>query len=230
MEEEIIKTDKTPALLPALGILGLGIGTVALVLGIFAMKKSGDISESMSDKIEKAAALSLEIKKLSDRTDALALQIEDMKSGDGNRVGNLARQTNEAVIKLNSMIVKNRDAIKDLNKAVEKLASRPAPSRTSSQSAQTSQGVQPAQTGDQQTQASTGDEKIHIIQSGDTFAKIAIKYKTTVDALISRNSPIAACPPRVRRTQISDIYRGKPAPGLGAHRSLIFAEASLYGG
>ena len=62
MEEEIIKTDKTPALLPALGILGLGIGTVALVLGIFAMKKSGDISESMSDKIEKAAALSLEIK------------------------------------------------------------------------------------------------------------------------------------------------------------------------
>lgn len=195
MEEEIIKTDKTPALLPALGILGLGIGTVALVLGIFAMKKSGDISESMSDKIEKAAALSLEIKKLSDRTDALALQIEDMKSGDGNRVGNLARQTNEAVIKLNSMIVKNRDAISDLNKAVEKLASRPAPSRTSSQSAQTSQGVQPTQTGDQQTQASTGDEKIHIIQSGDTFAKIAIKYKTTVDALIRAN-------PDLRPTQL----------------------------
>ena len=195
MEEEIIKTDKTPALLPALGILGLGIGTVALELGIFAMKKSGDISESMSDKIEKAAALSLEIKKLSDRTDALALQIDDMKSGDGNRVGNLARQTNEAVIKLNSMIVKNRDAISDLNKAVEKLASRPAPSRTSSQSAQTSQGVQPTQTGDQQTQASTGDEKIHIIQSGDTFAKIAIKYKTTVDALIRAN-------PDLRPTQL----------------------------
>lgn len=195
MEEEIIKTDKTPALLPALGILGLGIGTVALVLGIFAMKKSGDISESMSDKIEKAAALSLEIKKLSDRTDALALQIDDMKSGDGNRVGNLARQTNEAVIKLNSLIVKNRDAISDLNKAVEKLASRPAPSRTSSQSAQTSQGVQPTQTGDQQTQASTGDEKIHIIQSGDTFAKIAIKYKTTVDALIRAN-------PDLRPTQL----------------------------
>lgn len=181
MEEEIIKTDKTPALLPALGILGLGIGTVALVLGIFAMKKSGDISESMSDKIEKAAALSLEIKKLSDRTDALALQIEDMKSGDDNRVEKLAKQTNDVVIKLNSMIAKNREAINDLNKAVEKLASRPAPSRASSQSAQG------AQSDAQQTQASTGDEKIHIIQSGDTFAKIAIKYKTTVDALIRAN-------------------------------------------
>ena len=189
MEEEIIKTDKTPALLPALGILGLGIGTVALVLGIFAMKKSGDISESMSDKIEKAAALSLEIKKLSDRTDALALQIEDMKSGDDNRVEKLAKQTNDVVIKLNSMIAKNREAINDLNKAVEKLASRPAPSRTSSQSAQG------AQSDAQQTQASTGDEKIHIIQSGDTFAKIAIKYKTTVDALIRAN-------PDLRPTQL----------------------------
>ena len=165
MEEEIIKTDKTPALLPALGILGLGIGTVALVLGIFAMKKSGDISESMSDKIEKAAALSLEIKKLSDRTDALALQIEDMKSGDDNRVGKLAKQTNDVVIKLNSMIAKNREAI-------------------NAQSAQTAQG---AQSDAQQTQASTGGEKTHIIQSGDTFAKIAIKYKTTVDALIRAN-------------------------------------------
>lgn len=184
MEEEIIKTDKTPALLPALGILGLGIGTVALVLGIFAMKKSGDISESMSDKIEKAAALSLEIKKLSDRTDALALQIEDMKSGDDNRVEKLAKQTNDVVIKLNSMIAKNREAINDLNKAVEKLASRSAPSRASSQSAQTAQG---AQSDAQQTQASTGGEKTHIIQSGDTFAKIAIKYKTTVDALIRAN-------------------------------------------
>ena len=107
-----------------------------------------------------------------------------MKSGDGNRVEKLAKQTNDVVIKLNSMIAKNREAINDLNKAVEKLASRPAPSRASSQSAQTAQG---AQSDAQQTQASTGGEKTHIIQSGDTFAKIAIKYKTTVDALIRAN-------------------------------------------
>lgn len=192
MEEEIIKTDKTPALLPALGILGLGIGTVALVLGIFAMKKSGDISESMSDKIEKAAALSLEIKKLSDRTDALALQIEDMKSGDDNRVEKLAKQTNDVVIKLNSMIAKNREAINDLNKAVEKLANRPAPSRASLAICPDCPGStirRPANPG------FNGDEKIHIIQSGDTFAKIAIKYKTTVDALIRAN-------PDLRPTQL----------------------------
>ena len=129
MEEEIIKNDKSQALLPAMGLLGLGVGVVALVLGIFAMKKSGDVSASMTDKIEKAAALSLEIKKLGDRVDSLALQLEDLKSGDGNRVENLARQTNDAVRRLGSMISDNRKSIADVNKALEELAKRPAAAR-----------------------------------------------------------------------------------------------------
>ena len=179
MEEEIIKNDKSQALLPAMGLLGLGVGVVALVLGIFAMKKSGDVSASMTDKIEKAAALSLEIKKLGDRVDSLALQLEDLKSGDGNRVENLARQTNDAVRRLGSMI--NRKSIADVNKALEELAKRPAAARRAEAPAAAPQ-PQP------ESQAAAGAEGgVHIIQSGDTFAKIAMKYKTTVDALIRAN-------------------------------------------
>mgnify|MGYP000077249096 FL=1 len=181
MEEEIIKNDKSQALLPAMGLLGLGVGVVALVLGIFAMKKSGDVSASMTDKIEKAAALSLEIKKLGDRVDSLALQLEDLKSGDGNRVENLARQTNAAVRQLNSMISENRNSIADINKALEELAKRPAAARRAEAPAAAPQ-PQP------ESQAAAGAEGgVHIIQSGDTFAKIAMKYKTTVDALIRAN-------------------------------------------
>lgn len=181
MEEEIIKNDKSQALLPAMGLLGLGVGVVALVLGIFAMKKSGDVSASMTDKIEKAAALSLEIKKLGDRVDSLALQLEDLKSGDGNRVENLARQTNAAVRQLNSMISENRNSIADINKALEELAKRPAAARRAEAPAAAPQ-PQP------ENQAAAGAEGgVHIIQSGDTFAKIAMKYKTTVDALIRAN-------------------------------------------
>lgn len=181
MEEEIIKNDKSQALLPAMGLLGLGVGVVALVLGIFAMKKSGDVSASMTDKIEKAAALSLEIKKLGDRVDSLALQLEDLKSGDGNRVENLARQTNDAVRQLNSMISENRNSIADINKALEELAKRPAAARRAEAPAAAPQ-PQP------ESQAAAGAEGgVHIIQSGDTFAKIAMKYKTTVDALIRAN-------------------------------------------
>ncbi len=181
MEEEIIKNDKSQALLPAMGLLGLGVGVVALVLGIFAMKKSGDVSASMTDKIEKAAALSLEIKKLGDRVDSLALQLEDLKSGDGNRVENLARQTNDAVRRLGSMISDNRKSIADVNKALEELAKRPAAARRAEAPAAAPQ-PQP------ESQAAAGAEGgVHIIQSGDTFAKIAMKYKTTVDALIRAN-------------------------------------------
>lgn len=181
MEEEIIKNDKSQALLPAMGLLGLGVGVVALVLGIFAMKKSGDVSASMTDKIEKAAALSLEIKKLGDRVDSLALQLEDLKSGDGNRVENLARQTNAAVRQLGSMISENRNSIADINKALEELAKRPAAARRAEAPA-TAPQPQP------ESQAAAGAEGgVHIIQSGDTFAKIAMKYKTTVDALIRAN-------------------------------------------
>lgn len=181
MEEEIIKNDKSQALLPAMGLLGLGVGVVALVLGIFAMKKSGDVSASMTDKIEKAAALSLEIKKLGDRVDSLALQLEDLKSGDGNRVENLARQTNAAVRRLGSMISENRNSIADINKALEELAKRPAAARRAEAPAAAPQ-PQP------ESQAAAGAEGgVHIIQSGDTFAKIAMKYKTTVDALIRAN-------------------------------------------
>lgn len=181
MEEEIIKNDKSQALLPAMGLLGLGVGVVALILGIFAMKKSGDVSASMTDKIEKAAALSLEIKKLGDRVDSLALQLEDLKSGDGNRVENLARQTNDAVRRLGSMISDNRKSIADVNKALEELAKRPAAARRAEAPAAAPQ-PQP------ESQAAAGAEGgVHIIQSGDTFAKIAMKYKTTVDALIRAN-------------------------------------------
>ena len=180
MEEEIIKTDRSQALLPAMGLLGLGVGIVALVLGIFAMKKSGDVSANMTDKIEKAAALSLEIKKLGDRVDSLALQLEDLKSGDGNRVENLAKQTNDAVRRLSSMISDNRKSIADFNKALEDLAKRQAAPRRAEA---TSAAPQP-QSDNRATAAEGG---IHIIQSGDTFAKRAIKYKTTIDALIRAN-------------------------------------------
>lgn len=181
MEEEI-KTEKSSALLPAMGVLGLGVGTIALVLGIFAMKKAGDVSTTMTDKVEKAAALSLEIQKFSERTDSIALQIEDLKSADKSSRENLVRQFNDIIGKLNSSIVENRESIKELRAAVETLAKhRTAP-------LQTARAEAPAQQQEQKSDAAEeSNAEFHVIQSGDTYAKIAAKYNTTVDALIKAN-------------------------------------------
>ena len=168
MEEEITKTEKQSALIPAIAVLGFGIGVTALILGIFAMKKAGDISTTMSDKIEKAAALSLEIKKLSDRTDALALQLEDLKSGDGSRVENLAKQTQSA-------IEENRTAIAEISK-------RPA-----AVIRQSASQAEAKQTDTEASAATDGSQKIHVIASGDTFAKIAPKYGVSIEAILKAN-------------------------------------------
>lgn len=181
MEEEI-KTEKSSALLPAIGVLGLGVGTIALVLGIFAMKKAGDVSTTMTDKVEKAAALSLEIQKFSERTDSIALQIEDLKSADKSSRENLVRQFNDIIGKLNSSIVENRESIKELRAAVETLAKHRTAPR------QTARAEAPAQQQEQKSDAAEeSNAEFHVIQSGDTYAKIAAKYNTTVDALIKAN-------------------------------------------
>ncbi len=181
MEEEI-KTEKSSALLPAMGVLGLGVGTIALVLGIFAMKKAGDVSTTMTDKVEKAAALSLEIQKFSERTDSIALQIEDLKSADKSSRENLVRQFNDIIGKLNSSIVENRESIKELRAAVETLAKHRTAPR------QTARAEAPAQQQEQKSDAAEeSNAEFHVIQSGDTYAKIAAKYNTTVDALIKAN-------------------------------------------
>ena len=181
MEEEI-KTEKSSALLPAMGVLGLGVGTIALVLGIFAMKKAGDVSTTMTDKVEKAAALSLEIQKFSERTDSIALQIEDLKSADKSSRENLIRQFNDIIGKLNSSIVENRESIKELRAAVETLAKHRTAPR------QTARAEAPAQQQEQKSDAAEeSNAEFHVIQSGDTYAKIAAKYNTTVDALIKAN-------------------------------------------
>lgn len=181
MEEEI-KTEKSSALLPAMGVLGLGVGTIALVLGIFAMKKAGDVSTTMTDKVEKAAALSLEIQKFSERTDSIALQIEDLKSADKSSRENLVRQFNDIIGKLNSSIVENRESIKELRAAVETLAKHRTVPR------QTARAEAPAQQQEQKSDAAEeSNAEFHVIQSGDTYAKIAAKYNTTVDALIKAN-------------------------------------------
>lgn len=181
MEEEI-KTEKSSALLPAMGVLGLGVGTIALVLGIFAMKKAGDVSTTMTDKVEKAAALSLEIQKFSERTDSIALQIEDLKSADKSGRENLVRQFNDIIGKLNNSIVENRESIKELRAAVETLAKHRTAPR------QTARAEAPAQQQEQKSDAAEeSNAEFHVIQSGDTYAKIAAKYNTTVDALIKAN-------------------------------------------
>ena len=191
MEDDIIsKPEKQSQLTPAIALLGLGLGIVALALGIISMVKVGDTAADMNEKIEKAAALSLETKKISDRIDSLALQIETIKEDEKAKSSNLVSQIAAELRKLSSAIentraiaVENRNAIEEVAKraaAPRKQQAEPKPQQVA-ESAAAEQPAQPA------AENNAPDGKKYKIQSGDTFAKLAKKFGVSVDAIISAN-------------------------------------------
>ena len=194
MEDDIIsKSEKQSPLIPALGLLGLGLSIIALALGIISMVKVGDTAADMNDKIEKAAALSLETKKISDRIDSLAMQIESIKSDDKSKMETVVSQVNAELKKVYAAIDDTRNVVGENRKAIEEVAKR-----GSARPAQASAAQQPQTPAASSANpaAQPSDSKKHIIQSGDTFAKLAKKYGVSVDAIINANPD--ANPSRLR--------------------------------
>lgn len=188
-DDNIIKTEKqSSSLISALGLLGLGLSVIAVALGIMAMVKVGDTAKDMNDKIEKAASVALETKKISDRIDSLALQIEEIKSNDKVRAEKLIASLNDALSKLNSVITENRTAIAENRNAIGTLAKRAV--QKAQPVRQQKVEEKPAEQAPEQPAekpAQDGATKKHTIQSGDTFGKLAKKYGVSVGAIISAN-------------------------------------------
>lgn len=199
MEDELeTKTEKQSQLVPALGLLGLGLGVVATALGIISMIKVGDTAADMNDKIEKAAALSLETKKISDRIDSLAMQIEEIKAGDKSKYDSLISQLNAELKRMGASIENvakssqnNRNLIEELAKRSKRRAqAEPAPARQQAAQQAPEQTAAAAEQPAQQTAeqpAQNGEQKKYKIQSGDTFAKLAKKHGVSLDTIIAAN-------------------------------------------
>jgi LysM repeat protein len=186
-DENITKTEKQPSsLMSALGLLGLGLSVIAIALAIMAMVKVGDTAKDMNEKIEKAASIALETKKISDRIDSLALQLEEVKSNDKTHLNTIVSKLNAELSKFNAVILENRKGIEENRNAIEIVAKRAV------QKAQPKPEVKKPEntTSEEKTETTTttnGATKKHVIQSGDTFGKLAKKYGVSVSAIISAN-------------------------------------------
>lgn len=188
-DENITKPEKQSSLIPALGLLGLGLGVISLALGIMAMVKVGDTAKDMNDKIEKAASVALETKKISDRIDSIALQIEEIKANEKTRSDTMVSQVNEALKKVYTAISETRNSVSENRQAIETLAKRNVSKPQPEKKAQVEQKQTSEQTAEQTTEQpkQDGAVKKHTIQSGDTFGKLAKKYGVSVSAIISAN-------------------------------------------
>ena len=181
MEDETQTTQtKTSPIIVATAFLGLGFAVVAAVLGGIALKKISTTSEEINARIEKNASIELDIKKISDRVDSLALQVENIKSTSDGKVSELVKQVQNVVNVLNGNINEIRGEVVKNREAIEKIAAKPT---------QPKQVVQKSEPENAQAapEESALNGKVHKIQNGDTFAKLAKKYKVSVDAIVKAN-------------------------------------------
>lgn len=173
---------------PIMAFVGLGLGIIATAIGATALSKISSTSADINQRIEKSAAVELDLKKISDRVDSLAAQLEDIKSGSDSKVGELRAQTQNAVDVLNSNLNKLRDELVKNRESISKLASMRAAPRPAQSPAQASSDA-PAQDNAQGGNAEPAADgvKIHKIQSGDTFSKLAKKYAVSLSSILKAN-------------------------------------------
>ena len=184
MEDDIQTPTKKSPVIPTIAVLGFGLAAVATAMGAVALKKISRSAEEINERIEKNAAIELEVKKISDRLDSLALQIEDVKSASADKVKNLATRTQQVVDVLNGNINELRNEIVKDREAIEKLA-KPAPKPVAKQQPEAEKKAE--QHAQAEKPAPAGGAKIHKIKSGDTFGKLAKTYRVSTSAIIKAN-------------------------------------------
>ncbi len=182
-----------PILPLAIGCVALALSVAALAFAVSASSRAGNAEENfktVKDSVEKAAALSIEMKNLNSKMESTAMQLEDIKSAGVTNVNTMARQVQTSLSQLNSEIAKNRQLIAENQKAINEVAGRRGVRTQSQQSAAQGSSTTAA------AQTSAGS-KIYNVRPGDTLSLIAKKHGKTLTEIEKANPNVDS-----RRLQI----------------------------
>lgn len=200
MEEENLGSaiSSKPILPLAIGCVALALSVAALAFAVSASSRAGNAEENfkaVKDSVEKAAALSIEMKNLNSKMESTAMQLEDIKSAGVTNVSTMARQVQSSLTQLNSEIAKNRQLIAENQKAINEVAGRRGLRTQSQASAAQTSGASSASSAS--TQATASGAKIYNVRPGDTLSLIAKKHGKSLSEIEKANPNVDS-----RRLQI----------------------------
>ncbi|MGK0176684.1 MAG: LysM repeat protein [Lentimonas sp.] len=183
MDEEAVQP--SGSMIPiALAVLGIVLGTAGLYFGFNANKRLNPINTSIQESSTSAA----EIEKSVTFFDARIAELEEQileQSKMLNRLRAYSSQSEQSVKKLVSELNKNREQIVKTAKQLNEIKAggvqiSTASDTSSGQSAQVSNNVD-------NSPAKFEKERTYVIESGDYFSKIAVKFGVSVQAIIDAN-------------------------------------------
>lgn len=200
MEEENLGSaiSSKPILPLAIGCVALALSVAALAFAVSASSRAGNAEENfkaVKDSVEKAAALSIEMKNLNSKMESTAMQLEDIKSAGVTNVSTMARQVQSSLTQLNSEIAKNRQLIAENQKAINEVAGRRGLRTQSQASAAQTSGASSASSAS--TQSTASGAKIYNVRPGDTLSLIAKKHGKSLSEIEKANPNVDS-----RRLQI----------------------------
>lgn len=183
MEEEVDVSESSSNMVPlALAALALVLGGAGLYFGLTANQRLTPLSATLEAGATGTAQLEQTIEQLEIEIAELNAQLSDMKSAAKRNVA-YANQRDQSIKKLAAEINANREQIiktaENLNElassGVRAAPSAPAASSTAVSSTASSEAAEPTPPG------------VYVIQSGDTFGRIAAKTGVSLDALLAAN-------------------------------------------
>ena len=185
MEEEVEVSESSSNMIPiALAVLALVLGGAGLYFGLTANQRLTPLNATLEAGATGTAQLQKSIDQLEIEITELSAQLSDLQSSS-KRNAAYANQRDQAIKKLASEINATREQIIKTAESLNELAAsgvrRAAPAASAS----------PSATPSADSPAEPTPPGVYVIESGDTFGKIATKTGVSLDALLAANPDAA---------------------------------------
>jgi chromosome segregation ATPase len=188
-------TGKSLLVAVILAVVGIAVGVTGIMMANQADRKARQLEQRLAEAPDKTPELEAAVEDLNKRLEKLGGEFVKLRRADQQ----LQERTKEGFDAVMEDVRSNRTGVNELTQRVgelaERLANRPAPSRTpvaapggSTETPEDAPDEEAAE--EEDDESSPAEENIHRIEPGDTFSRIAREYGVRLSELLEANPTV----------------------------------------